>query len=43
MLAFITFVKGKRANKARKLVKELIEEDGRDNDKNYQSNVASKQ
>ena len=36
-------LQGKRANKARKLVKELIEEGGEDNDKNNQSNVAPKQ
>lgn len=36
-------LQGKRANKARKLVKELIEEGGEDNDKNNQSNVTPKQ
>ena len=36
-------LQGKRANKARKLVKELIEEGGEDDDKNNQSNVTSKQ
>ena len=35
-------LQGKRANKARKLVKELIEEGGEDDDKNNQSNVNSK-
>ena len=35
-------LQGKRANKARKLVKELIEEGGEDNDKNNSSNVAPK-
>ena len=33
---------GKRANKARKLVKELIEEGGEDDDKNNSSNVTPK-
>lgn len=32
----------KRANKARKLVKELIEEGGEENDKNNQGNVTPK-
>ena len=36
-------LQGKRANKARKLVKELIEEGGEDDDKNNQSNVTPKQ
>ena len=36
-------LQGKRANKARKLVKELVEEGGEDNEKNNQSNVAPKQ
>ena len=36
-------LQGKRANKARKLVKELIEEGGEDNDKNNQSHVSAKQ
>lgn len=35
-------LQGKRANKARKLVKELIEEGGEDNDKNNPSNVTPK-
>lgn len=35
-------LQGKRANKARKLVKELIEE-GENDDKNNSSNVTSKQ
>lgn len=35
-------LQGKRANKARKLVKELIEECGEDNDKNNSSNVNPK-
>ena len=35
-------LQGKRANKARKLVKELIEEGGKDNDKNNSSNVTPK-
>ena len=35
-------LQGKRANKARKLVKELIEEGGEDNDKNNPSNATSK-
>ena len=35
-------LQGKRANKARKLVNELIEEGGEDNDKNNSSNVAPK-
>ena len=35
-------LQGKRANKARKLVKELIEEGGEDNDKNNSSNVNPK-
>lgn len=35
-------LQGKRANKARKLVKELIEEGGEENDKNNQSNVTPK-
>ena len=34
---------GKRANKARRLVKELIEEGSEDNDKNNSSNVTPKQ
>ncbi len=33
---------GKRAKKARKLVEELIEEGGEENDKNNQGNAASK-
>ena len=32
-------LQGKRANKARKLVKELIDEGSEDNDKNNSSNV----
>ena len=32
-------LQGKRANKARKLVRELIEESGEENDKNNQSHV----
>lgn len=36
-------LQGKRVNKAKKLVKELIEEGGEDNDKNNQSNVTPKQ
>ena len=35
-------LQGKRANKARKLVKELIKESGEDNDKNNSSNVNPK-
>ena len=35
-------LQGKRANKARKLVKELIEEGGENNDKNHSCNVAPK-
>ena len=35
-------VQGKRANKARKLVKELIEVGGEDNDKNNPGHAASK-
>ena len=35
-------LQGKRANKARKLVKELIEEGGEDNDKNNSSDVSTK-
>lgn len=35
-------LQGKRANKVRKLVNELIEEGGEDNDKNNSSNVAPK-
>ena len=35
-------LQGKRANKARKLVKELIEEGGEDDDKNNSSNVTPK-
>ena len=35
-------LQGKRANKARKLVEELIEEGGEDNDKNNSSNVNPK-
>lgn len=35
-------LQGKRANKERKLVKELIEEGGEDNDKNNSNDVASK-
>jgi hypothetical protein len=35
-------LQGKRANKARKLVKELIDEGGEDNDKNNSSDVAPK-
>ena len=35
-------LQGKRANKARKLVRELIEEGGEDDDKNNKSNVAPK-
>ena len=35
-------LQGKRANKERKLVKELIEEGGKDNDKNNSSNVTPK-
>lgn len=34
---------GKRANQARKLVKELIEEGGEDSDKNNSSDVSPKQ
>ena len=34
-------LEGKRANKARKLVKELIEEGGEDNDKINKSNVST--
>ncbi len=34
-------LQGKRANKARKLVKELIEEVGEENDKNNPSDVSS--
>ena len=34
-------LQGKRANKARKLVKELIEEGGEENDKNNPSDVSS--
>lgn len=36
-------LQGKRTNKARKLVKELIEEGGEDDDKNNSSNVTPKQ
>ena len=36
-------LQGKRANKARKLVNELIEESGEDHGKNNSSNVNSKQ
>lgn len=36
-------LQGKRANKARKLVKELIEGSGEDNDQNNSSNVNAKQ
>ena len=36
-------LQGKRANKARKLVNELIEEGGEDNDKDNSSNVTAKQ
>ena len=36
-------LQGKRTNKVRKLVKELIEEGGEDNDKNNSSNAAPKQ
>ena len=36
-------LQGKRADKARKLVKELIKEGGENDDKNNQSNVAPKQ
>lgn len=35
-------LQGKRANKARKLVKELIEKGGEDSDKNNSSNVTPK-
>ena len=35
-------LQGKCANKARKLVRELIEEGGEDDDKNNKSNVAPK-
>ena len=35
-------LQGKRANKARKIVKELIEDGGESNDKNNSSNVSSK-
>ena len=35
-------LQGKRANKARKLVKELIDEGSEDNDKNNSSNVTPK-
>ena len=35
-------LQGKRANKARKLVRELIEEGGEDDDKNNKSNVTPK-
>ena len=35
-------LQGKRANKARKLVKELIEEGGENNDKNHSCNVVPK-
>lgn len=35
-------LQGKRANKARKLVKELIEDGGEKDDKDYSSNVNSK-
>ena len=34
-------LQGKRANKARKLVRELIEEGGEDSDKNHSSDVTS--
>ena len=36
-------LQGKRANKARKLVRELIEEGGEDDDKDLKSNVGTKQ
>lgn len=36
-------LQGKRANKARKPVRELIEEGGEENNKNNSSNVVSKQ
>ena len=36
-------LQGKRANKARKFVRELIEDEGEKNDKNNSSNVNSKQ
>ena len=42
LTVFSCKLQGKRANKARKLVKELIE-DGEDSDKNDKSNVNSKQ
>ena len=35
-------LQGKRGNKARKLVRELIEEGGEDGDKNNKSNVTPK-
>ena len=35
-------LQGKRANKARKIVKELIEEGSEDDDKNNSSNVTPK-
>ena len=38
----IDIIHGKRANKARKLVKELIEEGGEKDDKNNQSDVNTK-
>lgn len=36
-------LQGKRANKARKLVKELIEDGGENDDKNNSCNVSAKQ
>lgn len=42
MTVFSCKLQGKRTNQVRKLVKQLIEEDGEDNDKNNPGNVASK-
>ena len=42
IIVFSCKLQGKRANKARKLVKELIEEGGEDNDKNDSSDVTPK-
>lgn len=42
MTVFSCKLQGKRTNQVRKLVKQLIEEDGEDNDKSNPGNVASK-
>lgn len=41
LTVFSCKLQGKRGNKARKLVRELIEEGGEDSDKNHSSDVTS--